>query len=194
MVIVDLDIFFLIFFSVIFLESGLWWESHPGSLHTRQTLFHWAKCPGSWSPEKWLCSKQPSVRAGSPPEKVRSWLIGDGVSLLISEIRQQDRLLAWESCPSGLCCPVWWFWSLWTCSLSIRDLTGSLSSRPWWAHWDEAILKGSLVVCSLCQVLGVFPWSLEATKIGLKGVLCPSEWWVIYFWLVTNLCSVKSSP
>lgn len=77
MVIVDLYIFFLIFFSVIFLESGLWWESHPGSLHTRQTFFHWAKCPGSWSPEKWLCSQQPSVRAGSPPEKARSWLIGE---------------------------------------------------------------------------------------------------------------------
>lgn len=27
-------------------------RSNPGSLHTRQTLCHWAKCPGSWPPEK----------------------------------------------------------------------------------------------------------------------------------------------
>lgn len=30
--------------------------------------------------------------------------------------------------------------------------------------------------CVVC-----FPELLEDAKIGLKGVPCPSEWWVIYF-------------
>lgn len=123
---------------------------------------------------------------------IGSWV--NWVALLITEIRQRDQLwfgkvVMWafivlsgghDHSGHGVLSYV---------TLSVRchlALGEHLEMKLFW--------KGYLLYVHPIKCLVCFPELLEATKIRLKGVLCPSEWWVIYFWLVTNLCSVKSSP
>lgn len=80
-------------------------------------------------------------------------------------------------------------------SIFISNLTGSLSPRPWWAHWNGVIVKDYLVVRSLHEVPDVFPRTAGGHRDRVES--CPVPFWVVGDLFLTGdksvFCQVKST-